>query len=271
MNNKCAILIGFEYKNEKKLPGIAIDIYQVYSFLKKNNWKNEEIKVLTDIKKDDKTEKLKNAILEKIVDSGILSFIEDLKERNQYTEFKSHNYYNNFESFFTEITGNEKCFIYYTGHSKDGNIILPNESLLSFESFKNILISNISREIFLIMDCCERGFLLPFALNEKVYRLENENCFVKPKIICISSSLENENSVASRVGSFFTRHLFDIISSTNITLYDILKLLKNKLRMKQTANISVSYPNLYLIFPWFYNLCNLSIIKYPNHLEISLN
>jgi len=76
-----AILIGFEYKNGKRLPGIPVDLYQVYCFLKNNGWKNEEIKILTDIKQDAQTEILKISILDNIVDSGILSFIEDLKER----------------------------------------------------------------------------------------------------------------------------------------------------------------------------------------------
>jgi Caspase domain len=260
-----AIIIGFEYKNGKKLPGIAVDIYQVYSFLKEKGWLDEEIKVLTDIKKDAKTEILKTAILEKIVGSGILSFIEDLKERGQYVEFKFHNYYNNFENSFNMT---ENCFVYFTGHSKNGNIILPNESLISFDTFRNILISNISKEIFLVMDCCEGRISLPFTLNEQIYRLENENCFVKPKIICISSSLENENSLITKSGSFFTRHLFTILSNPNITLSGIIQKLINKLEVKQTANVSASYPNLYLIYSWFYSFPSMNITQYSSHLEI---
>lgn len=263
---KKAIIIGFEYNDGKKLPGIAVDIYQVYSFLKENGWKDNQIKILTDIKKDAKTEILKTAILEKIVDSGILSFIEDLKERDQYVDFKSHNYYNNFEKVFENV---ENCFIYYTGHSKDGNIILPNESLLSFNSFRDLLVSNISKEIFLVMDCCERGISLPFTLNEKIYRFENEDSFVKSKIVCISSSLENENSLTSRVGSFFTRHLFEILSEKKLTLYDILQKLNKKLQVKQTANVSASFPDLYFVFGWFYNFTTISISQYPSHLEIN--
>jgi hypothetical protein len=263
---KKAILIGFEYSGEKRLPGIAVDIYQVYYFLRKKGWQDKDIKILTDIKKDLKTEILKAAILEKIVDSEILSFIEDTKERGQYIEFKSHNYYNNFESVFENI---EHCFVYYTGHSKNENIILPNDGLLSFQSFKNILITNISKEIFLVMDCCEKGISLPFQLNENIYRFENEY-FVKPKFLCISSSLENEKSMTSRIGSFFTRYLFEILENPNLTLTDILKKLKKRLNLKQTANISSSYPDLYLIFGWFYNFSSILITQYPSHLLIYL-
>ena len=77
-----AILIGFEYTNEKKLPGIIVDLYQAYCFLKKNNWKDNEIKILTDIKKDAETQILKSAILEKTVNSDILSFIEDIDRKS---------------------------------------------------------------------------------------------------------------------------------------------------------------------------------------------
>ena len=93
-----ALLIGFQYDNEKKLPGIAVDLYYVYSFLKTNGWKDEEIKIMTDISKDEATEVLKVAILEKIVNSDILTFIEDCKEKNIYIGFKSHNHYHNFFS-----------------------------------------------------------------------------------------------------------------------------------------------------------------------------
>ena len=92
------------------------------------------------------------------------------------------------------------------------------------------------------MDCCEGSISLPFVLNDKSYRLENEKSFVKPKIICISSSLENENSITTKSGSIFTQYLFEIINNPNLSLYEILQKIKLKLRIKQTANISSSRP-----------------------------
>ena len=73
---KKAVLIGFEYLGDKKLPGITIDLYLVYNLLKKMGWEDEQIKVLTDIEKDHPTKILKTAIKDKIVNSDVLSFIE---------------------------------------------------------------------------------------------------------------------------------------------------------------------------------------------------
>ena len=250
-----AILIGFEYKNGKKLPGIIVDIYQVYTFLKKIGWKDSEISVYTDIQKDYQTEILKLAILEHTVDSAILTFIEDLKEKDQYIEFKSH--YNNFQT----IIGNLPyySFIYYSGHSKNGNLILPNEALISLDYFRDMLIG----EIFLVMDCCEGGINLPFVLHEEIFRLENDTAFVKPEIICIASSLDNEKSVTSRAGSLFTRHLFTLFEESN--LYKVIKEVKKKIK---TGNILVSQPKLHNIFNWFYKFPNIKITITPQFIEI---
>ena len=261
---RCAILTGFEYKDSKKLPGILVDLYQVYCFLKKLGWEDSEIFVYTDIQKDKQTGILKAAILEKLVDSNILSFIEDIKEKNQYISFKNHNHYNNFESIFLNFSKYDNLFIYFSGHSKDKYFLLPNDSLYSIISFRNIL---KSKQIIVVMDCCEGGLNLPFVLND-IYRLKNEKSFVKPEIICIASSLNNEKSTISKSGSFFTRYLFNILDNMNMNISEILNEINKKL--KETSNVSVSYPNLYYIFPWLYRPINIKIIHHPYFISITI-
>jgi len=262
-----AILIGFEYLNGKKLPGIIVDLYQVYLFLKLKGWKDSEITIFTDIKKDEQTEILKIAILDKTVDSNILSFIEILKEKKQYFEFISHNHYNNFETALSQFQNNN-LFLYYTGHSKNNNIILPNEALISFDRFTNILSKYI--EVICIMDCCNGGIILPFICHEKVYRFENEK-FVNNKIISFASSLENEKSLTSKTGSLFTKNILTILNDDKQNIYQILeKIKKTFILNNQTANISSSYPLQY-IFPWFYSYPDISITKNPYYIEITKN
>lgn len=261
---RIAFLIGFQYENERKLPGIATDLYQVYCFLKKHGWEDENIKIMTDIDQDDSTDILKTAILEKIVDSDILTFIEDRKERGQYIRFKSHDYYNNFSSMFIKA---DYYFVYYTGHSKNENIILPNHSYISLDMFKDNFNAD---KIFCIMDCCEGGIELPFVLNDSLYRCRdelNKKTFVNSEIICISSSLETEKSITSLSGSFFTRHLFKILDDSSLSLYSILQKIK-KLNLKQTANISSSYPTLYYIPGFLYSFFTYSISVHSNYILI---
>jgi len=266
-----AILIGFEYFNGKKLPGITVDLYQVYLFLKGKGWRDEEITVFTDIKKDEQTEMLKTAILEKTVDSNILSFIEILKEKKQYCEFISHNHYNNFETTITNTqnTQNTNLFFYYSGHSKNNNIILPNEALISFERLTKML-SKWS-EVICIMDCCSGGIVLPFTCHEKVYRFEAE-IFLQTKIISFASSLEGEKSLTSRAGSLFTRNILSILTNEKQNIFQILeKMKKTNIFNNQTANICSTYPSQYYIFPWVYSHPNISFNQNPYFIKISRN
>ncbi len=255
------ILIGFEYSGEKKLPGILIDLYLAYNFIKSFN-NNAIITIISDIKKDSKTKLLRSAILEHIVDSKILSFIKDMKELDIYTTFNSSGYYHNLDSTLSKLNNNN-LFVYYTGHSKDGNIILPNESLYSLEIFK-LQISK-SKSILCILDCCEStGLKLPFRLRDDIFRLENTD-FIKNKIICISSSLTEQDSIIMTTGSIFTRHIFSLLNNKNKSLSSLMEDINlllykfcNKYNTKQTVNIYASYPNLVYMFGWLYGNIDLN-------------
>lgn len=263
-----ALLIGFEYKDKKKLPGIATDLYQVYSFLKSYHWNDNEIFVMTDIEKDDSTDVLKTSILDEIVNSGILSFIEDIKERKQYIQFKSHNHYNNFESLFSSVSN---LFVYYTGHCKDNNIIFPNNSLVSLNIFKTYM--DKSKNVLCIMDCCESGINLPFLLKGKTYKCHEEiskDSFVKSNMICLSSSLENEKSITSKSGSYFTRYLFEILNKYS-ELYIIREKITTSLsNIKQTINILSSYPKNFYIPGFLYSYPDISVEINRNYILIDL-
>jgi hypothetical protein len=258
-----AILIGFEYKLGKRLPGITVDLYLMYKFLKGKGWRDEEILVFTDVKKDYHTKILKKSILEKNIGSDILIFIEELKERKQYAEFSTNGHYNNFSSIFPSV---DNLFVYYTGHSKDRNIVLPNSAFSSFEVFANML--NKSKEAFCIMDCCSGGVILPFICHENLFRFENE-IFYKNKILSIASSMHDENSITTIVGSIFTKKILSIIAEENLSIFKILDLCSSHLtRDTQTTNISSTYPDIRQIPAWFYSKNCLSITVTPYFIQI---
>lgn len=266
------LLIGFEYSGKNRLPGIVIDLYLAYNFFKQYD---KEIVILSDIESDSSTPILRKAIIEQIVNSDILSFIEECKEKNIYKIYKSQGYYNNFESCFK--SKDEKLFVYYTGHSKNGNILLPDNSLYSFDNFRNQL-ENYKQSI-VILDCCEsNGLSLPFRLIDNVYRLENTENFTKSRILCISSSLSQQNSIASKTGSFFTRYIFNLLLNKNISLTELMSKLNNhisfspKYQMKQTVNIFASRPDMKWIYGWLWNLIDLDfkIDSVYDCIEISL-
>jgi len=270
-----AILIGFEYSCEKKLPGIIIDLYLAYKFLKNNGFDDEHISIMTDIKLDLKTDMLRTAILDETVNSDILSFIKDTKDKNIYTQYSSLGYYNNFES--TIRIQSEYSLVYYTGHSENGNIILPDYSLYSLDNFRDIYKN--TKQCLVILDCCEsNGLKLPYLLKDNVYRLESE-LFIKSNMVCISSSLSHQDSVASITGSFFTKYVFNLLKHQHKSLQQILddmNLLLNrfsrKYNTKQTVNIYSSNSSIKWIFGFIYNHPPIELVydSISKSLEITL-
>lgn len=261
---KDIILIGFEYDKNNKflgLPGIIIDLYQMYKI--GTNIAPDNIFIITDIERNPKTKILKNAVLEGIVDENILDFIDDIKESHKYIKYCN---LNNFIQNIINIYKNSKQIVlYFTGHCISGNIILPDNTSLSYEDLLNILITytNINAEILIIMDCCESTdmglpYMLQLKIKSSIYRLtSNKNkIFPKQKIIYISSSIKDENSISHKDGSFFTRVLYKQFKNKNSSLVSILNIINNEylLKYNQTASIYSSFPNIKYIWYWLFNI-----------------
>ncbi len=264
------LLIGFEYIHSKRwdtLPGIPADLYQAYRYTKTIS---KNILVFTDIDKDYNTTVLQKAILDGYVDSGLLSFIEDTKERNQYTQYHSNqiNGYNinNFDQIASEfVKGLDRLFIYYTGHGKGGDIILPDNTHVPLSYFRDIIVANTINncQIISILDCCEsNGMELPYKYIDGNYHLINHN-FVHQRILCISSSHSNEDSAATRSGSLFTRILFGYLYSHFNQVITISALL-DVVSTRSNICIYSTYPNIRILWNWF-------VKSSHNNLDVSID
>lgn len=288
-----SLLIGFEYINSKEwksLPGIPVDLYQAYV----NSMKiSKNIKVFTDLTKDYRTTILQRAIIDGYADSNLLSFIEDIKEKQQYILYQSekkNNYVvNNFENVITNVLRNDRnkdvthIFIYFTGHAKNGHIILPDDTHVSLTHLKDLIVSNTNPDcqIVVILDCCQsNGMDLPYIFNGN-YKLNNYN-FINPSIICFSSSQIDEDSSASRSGSVFTRNIFNVIfgfpsqtSDSQNNINDGGKILPIKsLFHKIKCTIYCSYPEN-ILWAWVSgynkNNMNITIDNYNSTISVVLN
>ena len=94
------------------------------------------------------------------------------------------------------------------------------------------------------MDCCQsNGMELPYVYNNG-YKLNTHN-FLLNNIICLSSSLIDQDSTATRSGSVFTRNLFKIFN--NNTILTINNLISNII-----VNITTTYIEK-ILFIWFTN------------------
>jgi len=267
-----AVLVGFRYEGDKKLPGIVVDLYQIYIFLKENGWKEEDIYVLTDVKGDQDTNVLRKAILEKIVDTNILSFISLLKKNNRYIRYKTYSHSNNFTSIFIKDgTGPQNLFFYYSGHSKDNCFVLPSDALVSFNTFLDLTYD----EVFIILDCCEGDLGLTYQCFDNFYRFRNEKFFAK-HILAFSSSLDNEKSLTDAAGSLFTKNIVKTLRKRS-SVYKILQESKNSQKQqrqnvkqkdfKATINISASYPLEY-VFSWVYKDVYLTLLRSPYYVRM---
>lgn len=245
------LLIGFEYDRSKKwktLPGIPVDLYQVYRYCQSIT---RNILVFTDVDRDYKTTVLRQAILDGYVDSNLLSFIEDIKEKKQHRVYKSEkkNGYrmNNFDDVVKDfVMGLDKLILYYTGHAKGGNIILPDNTQVALDYVREILSkTNVDSQILSILDCCQSdGMTLPYIWSDNIYRL-NSNNFLPQQIICLSSSMLNEDSTATRSGSVFTRDLFGYLET-----HDSVVTINELTKLEEPPIIYSSYPQLKKLWNW---------------------
>jgi len=128
-------IIGFRYndspdsKNPKRvyLPGIIVDLYQVYNIFNKIH--PDKIVIITDIDENVSIDIVLEAIKQEKIDAHVLSFISSLKSDKKYIQFLSK------EKFLSDIkntiSGYDKIFIYYTGHVDSGSILLPVPKLIN--------------------------------------------------------------------------------------------------------------------------------------------
>ena len=159
---------------------------------------------------------------------------------------------------------------YYRAHKNDPSSDLTKMSL---DEYKSIILSSISKkgEVFIVMDCCNsNGLDLPYHLKDGVGRLlRGENhIFIGARIICVSSTMKDEQSIASRDGSIFSRSLFLNMRSKQRSLKILSKLIDDECSSKfsQTTTVHISHPNLKFLWPWIYGNYNLvmSINNFKN-------
>jgi hypothetical protein len=140
---------------------------------------------------------------------------------------------------------------------------------ISLTEYKEIIINSVKRKckLFIVMDCCNsNGLDLPFQMKDAIYRLtpNDIHTFVSQEIICISSTMLDEHSIASRDGSIFTRSLFFNLRQQHVSLHDLISIvgMECSSRFSQTTTIHSSYPNLKYIWSWVYG---------PNRILVSIN
>ena len=231
-----SILIGFQYSHDRFLPGIIIDLYQMHRYLLQCGHHPGSILVVTDITQDVRSATVRNAIVDGVVDANILSFIEDLRRMASLVTVDTESTVNTPRSVLglclTEaLSQDERVFIYYTGHGITlptrypgqplrGGCLMPDYTVWLMEDFLTLLVERCRNHQSLVcwFDCCGMGdILLPYRLVNGRFRLDQTTERTAKRstadILIMTSTSNDEKSVASSFGSAFTRTLIRLLSS----------------------------------------------------------
>lgn len=274
-----AILIGFKYRKEfKELPGIIVDLFHAYTFVKQIGAK---IFIITDVMTDENVKLLKNVVFTGVVKADIISFISDIKENDEHIVYTGKD---DFIRTITERVYNMRnVFVYYTGHGEAGHLLLPEQRLnadfgfglsnisraivtsnksnnrISMTDFRDIFIYNMdpSGMLLSIMDCCNGDSMgIPFILKDGDYRLihRRQRVFTTQNIIHIVSTRSDEGSYINHSGSVFTGELFNKLTCGKRNLKGIVNDVTQKCLSThpQTASLYVSHPTTYCFWSWLY-------------------
>jgi len=292
---KVALLIGFQYHDdpEKYLPGILVDLYLTYQTVIKMGV--DRFLMITDIRSDLAVDLLRRALSDDVIDSGILSFVQEAQEKGFYSSYSSQS---EFIARITEIVGGgDRIFVYYTGHGDNGDMLLPSGDGPANRLHMHIFRKCISdyclpkSQIFFLLDCCsDTQMKLPFKMTNNKYILagnpkpDPDNMDLAPylksikfsnhQIICLSSSSGDGYSHITEKGSSFTQGFFKFVHTHRLLLKLIPVVQEHcSFLRKQTVTCYSSDHKLGVIWGWIVGLPDVTC-KFDcklQSLKISLN
>lgn len=210
------LILCFMYNNKKMLPSAHKDLENVIEFCKKMN-------IIYDIIKD---------------------FGDDNNYIDEETLIKKSKY------FAKQIEKN--IIIYYSGHSVNGNILLPCGQEYNIENMYNIITMHEKKNMVWIMDCCGGiNLKLPYMIkNGKFVLSPFDKKYYNNQMLVITSCDCNEKTIADSNGSIFTYYLFKMLPYIPETYSGNMQFIIDTINYN-TSNISKQSCNIYsnYVFP----------------------
>jgi hypothetical protein len=173
--------------------------------------------VITDITEYTNNRNIQTAIANKITDPKLSTFYDTMPSKTVV----QHG--NALMQIIMDVlrhgVPDNKLVVYYSGHGVKESMVMPDKSLLPFIDFRDNVLNSVPLqvEIFWILDCCNpNGMHLPFKLENNAFVLSPTKieCALNP-ILLITSSEIHEKSIATSLGSLFSRYLFRILRQLN--------------------------------------------------------
>lgn len=237
-----ALLIGFRYSGQERLPGIRIDLtlaYQYATKVLKVNPKN--LLLLTDLPEE--LEDYEEEISKESDYRDIKTLVKRAKELNQYCFFGSESKGDELILRIAQLCSTStKLFFYYSGHGvtlkengiEHSSILLPKLKVICNDDLYAVLRKNLGKEtqMFCIVDCCHSGtiFDLDWILNGASFKPYKPVCGktdqiclndrVRASVVCFSACENAQKAAAMNRGSLFTKmlihYLLDERNSRNL-------------------------------------------------------
>ena len=256
------ILIGFALHRNidgtnslPELMGNYVDLYNLYNYFKEFDC---QIQVMTDLENPEQSPILIDAVDQHILPPELLTFGRTLSWAGRLHVFKSAE---DFDKLL--ITKDKNTFVYFSGHCKNGNFILPQEGNPPFDTltFRRKVEDTAGGHFFFVLDCCDSdGTKLPFIFDgeNKVFRFnQSAPSFTLRKTLCLSSSQKGQDSGSKITGSLFTHCFLNRLRALQNNLSSDLSGLVLEINIEcscyqQTATLYASFPNLNQIWSWLY-------------------
>jgi hypothetical protein len=238
-----ALLIVFEYQT-RTLPGAFIDLCIVTRYAEYICGNNDKIHIITDISKISFPQHLNEALARSyITEDQKLLLIKYQKNIHLVESSKD------LRSALGKFHCHDALFVYYSGHSSLGDIILPNNERISC----NTVHSSIARSgsmIFWVMDCCYAQHLdCKYQWRDSQFYLLSSEPVLKRMILIAAA--EDQEAKTTVLGSHFTRILFRLLSTGKfITISNICKISDIVLLEEQKISVYSTHKELPVLWTW---------------------
>jgi hypothetical protein len=274
-DRRYALLIGFIYPNSyQRLPGSLVDLYRVYSFLRKKGF--SEIDLITDLDTDPETFDYRQPIIEGYVDANMLSFISEMKKTKKHHLVRNNEDLSNI--ILSLLKGKDRLFIYMTGHGEERGFVCP-VGILSWPDLQSSIFTPLRKksQAIMILDACHAWhFQLPYFLSRDKNRLSFVGTTFFPVCHLVLFATQGREAAATTSCSLVTRSLINLLEKGYDQYFFLRQKVEEDLKSTETlrsmqlqVGVYTSYPSLYRIWPWFWGK-EKTIYAYDNDLFVEL-
>lgn len=257
------VIVGLMYKDESYLSSALTDIYHVYNYCS-----TDKFLIITDwnFKSSKKLGNPKHDKWNEFIARKTATWVHV----NNYESLES-----SFMQYSNIICNSKRILFYYSGHGVTVNDVsyfeMPDGGLIEQNCLHKWFSRSDTQTLYILDCCCPSSIGLPYKLEGRKMERKDNN-YVPGNIICITSSMSSQESLACNKYSLFTKYLFRILREESCCrLSELVSLLQGRLLIKTSQQVCVYSSNycVPILWSWIYGDINIKITPLQNNLIIS--